>query len=542
MTYPSRDLRTFPALPSQWCHGLPTPYHMPITSTPRVLGTLAIALALAACDSTTPGSDSAPEQTPAAAGIPDLALSERALDLATPAPPFEVTGTAGEAIPGQYIVVLAEAPASAAAKNAADLSAVRTEVDALPGASVERTYEHAITGMAATLTAAQASALEADPRVAYVEPDRRVVALATQSNAPWGLDRVDQRSGTDGLYTYNTTASGVTAYIVDTGIRTGHVDFGGRARNGYDAFGGNGQDCNGHGTHVAGTVGGSTYGVAKGVELVGVRVLDCNGSGSTSGVIAGVDWVASDASGPSVANMSLGGGASTALDAAVRRAISSGITFVVAAGNENQNACNASPARTAEALTVGASDSGDRRASFSNYGSCVDLFAPGVSIRSAWSTSNTATRSISGTSMAAPHVAGAAALILAGSPGASPAQVSSSVLDATTKNAVSGSNTANNDLLYTGSSTAPPPPPPPSSISLSAGGRYWWGYSIVDLSWSGAASQNVDVYVNGSYGATTANDGAQSFNLGYRARGTYTFVVCESGSTSSCSNAVSLRY
>ena len=509
-------------------------------SLPRALSVLALGLALAACDATTPGPDDA-GPLPADADIPDLKLDDRALDLSAPAPLYEAPEAAGEAIPGRYIVVVAETPADAAAKTASDFTALQVEVAGKSGASVGLTFEHTITGFAAELSAAQAAELEADPRVAYVEPDRRVVALATQTNAPWGLDRVDQRSGTDGSYTYSTAASGVTAYVIDTGIRTGHVDFGGRARAGFDAFGGNGQDCDGHGTHVAGTIGGGTYGVAKGVSLVGVRVLDCNGSGSTSGVIAGVDYVAADASGPAVANMSLGGGASTSLDAAVRRGIASGVTFVVAAGNENQNACNASPARTAEALTVGATDSADRRASFSNYGSCVDLFAPGVSIRSAWATSNTATVSISGTSMAAPHVAGAAALVLAGSPGASPAAVSSALLDATTKNVVTSSNTANNDLLFTGSGSAPPPPPP-ASISLDAGGRYWWGYSVVDLSWSGATSSNVDVYVNGSYGARTRNDGSQSYNLGRGTRGTFTFQICEAGSTTSCSNAVSLRY
>ena len=220
------------------------------------------------------------------------------------------------------------------------------------------------------------------------------------------------------------------------------------------------------------------------------------------------------------------------------------MTYAVAAGNENQNACNVSPSRTAEALTVGATDTSDRRASFSNYGSCVDLFAPGVGIRSAWYTSNTATASISGTSMASPHVAGAAALYLAGNPGASPAQVSAAVLDAASDGVVSGAQSANNDLLYAvfGGSTSPEPEPEPSLALSAQGGRSGY-YSTVSLSWTGAQSGDVDVYVNGRYGARTPNDGSQRFSLGYywRVSGTYTFTVCEAG-TSTCSPSVNVRY
>ena len=247
------------------------------------------------------------------------------------------------------------------------------------------------------------------------------------------------------------------AYIIDTGIRLAHGDFGGRATSGYDAIdGGSADDCNGHDTHVAGTVGGSSYGVAKGVSLVAVRVLDCAGSGTTSGVIAGVDWVTANhaAGAPAVANMSLGGGASSALDTAVANSIADGVSYAVAAGNGNrggaaQNACNYSPARVAAAMTIGATDKTDRKASWSNYGSCVDWFAPGVSITSAWYTSNTATNTISGTSMATPHVAGVAVQYLQGNAGASPATVRSALYNATTKGIVTYSSTTNNHLLFT---------------------------------------------------------------------------------------------
>jgi subtilisin family serine protease len=242
-------------------------------------------------------------------------------------------------------------------------------------------------------------------------------------------------------------------YIVDTGIRFSHNDFGGRAVTGYDAVdGGSADDCNGHGTHVAGTVGGSTYGVAKGVTLVGVRVLNCSGSGTNSGVIAGVNWVASDhqTGAPAVANMSLGGSVSSALDTAVNNAINDGVTFAVAAGNSNRNACNYSPARVAAAITVGATTSTDARASYSNYGSCLDLFAPGSSITSAWYTSNTATNTISGTSMATPHVAGVAALYLKGNPGASPATVRDAIVNNATTGKVTKPGTSSpNRLLFT---------------------------------------------------------------------------------------------
>ena len=253
------------------------------------------------------------------------------------------------------------------------------------------------------------------------------------------------------------------AYVIDTGINTTHNDFGGRATSGYDAVdGGAATDCNGHGTHVAGSVGGTTYGVAKGVSLVAVRVLDCAGSGTNSGVIAGMDWVTANHVKPAVANMSLGGGASTAIDDAVNRMHNAGVTVVVAAGNENQNACNVSPSRAANAITVGATTSSDARASYSNFGSCVDVFAPGSSILSAWYTSNTATNTISGTSMASPHVAGVAALYLQGTPSATPATVANAIVTTATSGVVTSSGTGSPNLLVysllTGGGTTTPPP------------------------------------------------------------------------------------
>jgi subtilisin family serine protease len=355
--------------------------------------------------------------------------------------------TAAGAAPvgGSYIVVL---------KSDRALSApgVRTRTDTLASryaAKVSHRYVSAVQGFSAKMTVQQARRLAANPAVAFVEQDSVVHVDATQTGPTWGLDRSDQRNlPLNGSYAYNTTASNVTAYVIDTGIQTGHSQFGGRAAASFDSMGGNGQDCNGHGTHVAGTIGSSTYGLAKGVKLRAVRVLDCNGSGSNSGVIAGVDWVTGNHAANSVANMSLGGGVSTALDSAVSRSISSGVTYALAAGNSNANACNSSPARVSAAITVGATTSSDARASFSNYGSCLDIFAPGSSITSTWL--NGGTNTISGTSMASPHVAGAAALYLGLHPGASPATVRNALVTAATANVVGSAGSGSpNRLLYT---------------------------------------------------------------------------------------------
>lgn len=333
------------------------------------------------------------------------------------------------------------------------------------GAGIERTYKKALNGYAIEASATEAKRLAADPAVASVVQNRTFSIDATQTNPPsWGLDRIDQKNlPLNSSYTYPDSAGqGVTAYVIDTGVRITHSDFGGRASYGYDAIDNDNtaQDGHGHGTHVAGTVAGNAYGVAKKAKVVGVRVLNNSGSGTTAQVVAGIDWVAQNAVKPAVANMSLGGGADTALDTAVRNAIASGVTFAVAAGNETTDASTRSPARVTEAITVGATTSTDAKASYSNYGSVLDLFAPGSSITSAWNSGDSATNTISGTSMASPHVAGAAALYLADHPTSTPAQVSSALTSAATTGVVTSPGTGSpNRLLYVGGGTTTPPGP-----------------------------------------------------------------------------------
>ena len=315
---------------------------------------------------------------------------------------------------------------------------------------LKHVYQNALNGFAVEMSPEDAEALSQDFRVKFVEEDGVVTADTTQSNPPWGLDRIDQRNRPlSATYTYNWTGSGVRAYVIDTGIRTTHTQFGGRASNVFDAFGGSGADCNGHGTHVSGTIGGSTYGVAKSALLRGVRVLDCNGSGSNSGVIAGVDWVTNNHINPAVANMSLGGGISSALDTAVNNLANSGVPIAVAAGNSNADACNSSPARAANAITVGATTTTDARASFSNFGTCLDIFAPGSGILSSYFSSDTATATLSGTSMASPHVAGVAALYKQFNPGASATTTRNAIVNGATTNVVTSPGTGSpNRLLY----------------------------------------------------------------------------------------------
>lgn len=524
-------------------------------------------------------------------------------------------------IPGQYIVVFKG--------TVADVHALAYELIAMHEGVPIFIYQHALRGFSARLSEQAANVISRHPLVSYVEQDSAVWAFATQQNATWGLDRIDQRSlPLDGKYTYDYTGNGVRAYILDTGIRYTHQEFGKRASFGFDAFGGNGSDGNGHGTHVAGTVGGTVYGVAKQVGLISVRVLDNSGSGTTSGVIAGIDWVTANHVKPAVANMSLGGGASTALDDAVKNSIAAGVGYAVAAGNGNfigrqDDACKYSPARVPEAMTISATDNTDKKASWANYGNCVDWFAPGVSITSAWHTSDTATNTISGTSMAAPHSAGVAALYLEMNPGASPQQVRDAIYDATTKGIVTSSNTANNHLLYSLlDGSAPPSNEPPTAnftyttidltayftdtssdsdgiiaawswtfgdggtstvqhptytyaaegtytvsltvtddegatgtvsknvkvtegstggITLSAKGYKVRGRQMVDLTWSGATSENIDIYRDNEKIATVANTGSYTDNLNKVGGGSYVYRVCEAG-TNICSNEVTVTF
>lgn len=376
-------------------------------------------------------------------------------------------------------------------------------------------YQHALKGFAGRLSPAVVDALRADPRVAYIEQDQIAQIVNTQPNPPsWGLDRVDQRAQPlSSSYSYDGDGTGVDVYIIDTGILAAHEEFGGRAVPGFDAVtsGGTAADGNGHGTHVAGTVGGTNYGVAKGVRLIAVRVLNNFGSGTYSQVIAGVDWVTADhVDRPAVANMSLGGAPSPALDDAVRRSIADGVTYAVAAGNSSADVSLQSPADVAEAITVGATDINDGFASFSNFGAGVDLSAPGVNITSSWYTSNTATNTISGTSMAAPHVTGAAALYLQAHPAAAPAEVESALTSSATSDAISAIPAGTpNRLLY--SFTGPPPPPPalPADPVLASPAEATTDVAApAALSWnasSGAESYRVQVSQSSGF-ATLAYD------------------------------------
>jgi subtilisin family serine protease len=386
-----------------------------------------------------------------------------------------------EPVRDRYVVMLAP-PTDAAAFGVQTVADAAADLGALYDADVRTTWP-AVRGFAATMSERDAIALAAEPGVAMVSEDGVVRAVATQSPATWGIDRVDQRERPlDNSYTYGTEASGVTAYVIDTGIRITHAELGGRARHGFSASGGTADDCNGHGTHVAGTIGGATYGIAKGVQLVAVRVLDCEGRGTTEGVISGIDWVTANHAGPSVANMSLGGPSHAALDAAVAISVDSGVTYAVAAGNESTDACSRSPASEPSAITVGATTSTDTRASFSNVGACVDVFAPGSDITSAWIGSDTATTTISGTSMATPHVAGVAALYLAGSPTAPPAQVAAAIVDGATPGSVADPGTGSPDLLLYSRLSGEPPPvtePPTATLTSPADGSTVGGTVVV---------------------------------------------------------------
>jgi subtilisin family serine protease len=346
-----------------------------------------------------------------------------------------VVAAAGVAVEGSYVVVV---------KEGADPRSVA----AVAGVSPHFVYTAAVNGFSAELNQGQLNALQHNPNVDYIEQDQVYTVATTQSGATWGIDRIDQRSRPlSGTYTYTTTASTVRAYIIDTGIQANHPQFGTRAAASYDYAGGSGADCNGHGTHVAGTIGSATYGVAKGVLLRGVRVLNCSGSGTTSAIIAGIDWVRLNAVKPAVANMSLGGGLSSTLNTAATNLANSGVFLAVAAGNENQNACNVSPASASGVFTTAASTSSDAKASYSNWGSCVEAYAPGSSITSTWI--NSGTNTISGTSMASPHVAGVAALYKGAFGEAASSTIVSWIINNSTTNVITGNVTGTpNRLLY----------------------------------------------------------------------------------------------
>ncbi|MCC5942905.1 MAG: S8 family peptidase [Balneolaceae bacterium] len=375
---------------------------------------------------------------------------------------FDVNSGGDELIPGQYIVLFKE--------GTTDVRGRANQLTRGSNAQVGRVFENNVQGFTLNLPPqANERALQAiqnNPNVALVEQDRiirnrpnvvhtearRRVVLATTdySTQSWGLDRIDQRYlPLSGEFNYsNHTGAGVTVYVMDTGINYSHKDFEGRASFGFDVFGDNGADCNGHGTHVAGTVAGKSWGVAKKANVVSVRVLNCDATGSVSDIITGINWITENASGPSVVNMSLGSGRSTAMDNAVRNSIAKGITYVTSAGNSNNDACMASPSRVAEVLTVGATTNNDSRASYSNHGDCVDIFAPGSGIVSAWHTGDEAVATLNGTSMASPHVAGVAALLLQVNPGMTPAEVQSAIMTSSTKGIVSNSSSANNHMLF----------------------------------------------------------------------------------------------
>ncbi len=375
-----------------------------------------------------------------------------------------------EAVPGKagqnQFIVLLQPNVKASEKQVGIQRAVTAS-----GGRVMAFYSAVVNGFSAELPPAALAQLESDPDVVLIEPDRKVslyaewlapsqdLSASSQSDPVWGLDRIDQRDlPLDQTYTYDTTAGDVHVYVVDTGLRASHQEFTGRVGDGFTAIddGLGTADCNGHGTHVAGTIAGTVYGVAKGVTLHPVRVMDCEGSGVLSDVIAGLDWVLTQGQSPGVVNLSLGGGASDSLDLAVNNLIDAGFTVVAAAGNENADACQVSPARVEEAITVGATNASDHRASFSNFGECLDVFAPGVSVTSAVHSGDSSTATYSGTSMAAPHAAGAAALYLQANPDASPQSVALYLTDSATADKIQDPGSGSpNRLLFVRSGPIP---------------------------------------------------------------------------------------
>jgi len=455
---------------------------------------------------------------------------------AAAAPPEGAIRSAGgpTAVASSYIVVFKDS-----AVSRASVSSTASGLISRHGGKVARTYTAALRGFEVNASAKAAARIAADPSVAYVEQNHTVQLAGTQPNPPsWGLDRIDQRNlPLNSSYTYPNTATNVNAYVIDTGIRFSHNDFGGRAVSGFDAIdGGAADDCHGHGTHVAGTVGGSAYGVAKAARIYGVRVLNCQGSGTNAQVVAGIDWVTANAVRPAVANMSLGGGANNATDTAVNNSVNAGITYVVAAGNGNslgvrQNACNYSPARVANAITVGATQNNDAAASFSNFGTCVDILAPGVNITSAWYNSNTATNTISGTSMASPHTAGVAALVLSANPTWQPQQVSDYLVANSTANVVTNVGTGTpNRLLYVVNDGTPPPTNDFSVSVTPTSGSTTSGNSVtatVATATTAGSAQAVSLTASGLPSGATASFSPASVTSG----GSSTLTIATSAAT-----------
>lgn len=465
------------------------------------------------------------------------------------------TGTnPSDAVPGRYIVIVSKEPAVKNQKAATILEELTGEVNKMSGARVNMKYSQSLTGFAARLSDKQVALLKKDRRVLSIYQDRLVYleGTSTQEYPSWGLDRLDQRGGLlDRAYSYNATGAGVNAYIMDSGIRYSHQEFGERASLGIDLvqeypdeeFDKNngelepGNDCHGHGTHVAGTVGGTRYGVAKNVNLISVRVFSCVGITTWSRLIMAVDWITENAVEPAVVNMSIQGEAADPIDLAIENSIASGITYVIAAGNYNSDACNYSPARTPGALTVGASTISNERAGFSNYGECLDLYAPGENIISAFIEDDTSSRSYSGTSMAAPHVAGLAALYLEKNPDTSPADLHEAIINNSTpgiiKEVPSGNNNLAHSLWEPVDFTAPTPP----DLNLKVIGIKGKGSNKIYLVWEPTEDPFVTIYRNGSYFSRWYNNGEYSLNT----NGNPSFQICEEN-YANCSQMVPVNY